>query len=149
MFRSEYFWHDTFGKYWHRLVTCRNGCAERRNVNDCEPMEPIRLHCFQCERSMVVPREYEEAIKCWEAVRALTNDEVEVVQIIYPNPDFTGPAYAIDVMGDWVRGDYHGLWRRFTSDDSILDCLQQAVRAKQAVLRNAEIPPRDFAPDDG
>ena len=47
--RNPYRWHDTFGKRWARVVTCRlRGHLPLRNVND--PGEPPRWHCFRCER---------------------------------------------------------------------------------------------------
>ena len=46
----EYLLHDSFGKYWARLVACRVfGHDEPRNVND--PGEPLRMYCFRCERA--------------------------------------------------------------------------------------------------
>ena len=48
--RSSYFWHDTFGKYWARLWTCRNGCHNPRDVSD--PGEQMRIYCFDCERDV-------------------------------------------------------------------------------------------------
>ena len=51
---SEYFWHDSFGKYWNRLIGCRiHGDKKTRH-------KKIRLlhdnnnkvvwYCFACER---------------------------------------------------------------------------------------------------
>lgn len=47
----EYLLHDSFGKYWARLVACRFfDHIALRNVND--PNEPTRMYCFRCERSV-------------------------------------------------------------------------------------------------
>jgi len=48
IWRNPYLFHDTIGKRWARLVTCRRFCAKVQNVND--PGEPMRMWCFKCER---------------------------------------------------------------------------------------------------
>jgi hypothetical protein len=52
MFSSEYFWHDTLGRYWYRLVGCRIfGHREVRDITDFDDDGP-RLHCFHCEQNI-------------------------------------------------------------------------------------------------
>lgn len=47
--RNPYLTHDSFGKYWNRLVGCR--LAGHRNIqNVADPGEPKQMHCFNCER---------------------------------------------------------------------------------------------------
>ena len=47
----EYIWHDSVGKYWNRLVTCR--LLGHRNVQDvADYNEHKRMHCFKCERDL-------------------------------------------------------------------------------------------------
>ncbi len=38
---SPYFWHDSFGKYWQRLIGCNHTPKQ---------LEEGRWHCFKCER---------------------------------------------------------------------------------------------------
>ena len=47
--RSEYAWHDTFGKRWNRLVRCRMKGHTLVKVSD--PGEVEEHHCFFCEQS--------------------------------------------------------------------------------------------------
>jgi len=48
---SRYFWHDSFGKYWNRLIGCRLlGHRHVRNIAD--PGDPKEMHCFNCERGV-------------------------------------------------------------------------------------------------
>ena len=53
IWRSRYFWHDTFGRYWNRLFKCRGVHRYVRHVSDLG--EPERWHCFDCERDVPEP----------------------------------------------------------------------------------------------
>lgn len=47
-YKSEYFWHDSFGKYWNRLIGCRFGHRNAQWIEgNCD--EEV-LHCFACEK---------------------------------------------------------------------------------------------------
>lgn len=67
-----------------------------------------------------------EMIACWTFVEMLTQEEADSVTILSPNPDFNGhPGYAITVSASWTN--YEDV--RFEGD-SLLDCLDQANRAR-------------------
>lgn len=70
-----------------------------------------------------------EMITCWTLVELLTQDEASSVTINNPNPDFGGPAYVIDVSGEWT--DYKDV--RFEGD-TLLACLDEANRARGHAL---------------
>jgi hypothetical protein len=53
LYRSSYFWHDSFGQYWHRWVVCE-WRGHPKVVNVADPGEPARLHCFKCEQDVRV-----------------------------------------------------------------------------------------------
>ncbi len=67
--RSPYFWHDSFGKYWNRLVTCRvRGHRDVHDVADhsCDCAgEPPRMWCFKCERD-VTGQFWDDALRMLE-----------------------------------------------------------------------------------
>ena len=47
---NEYIWHDSFGKYFNRLIGCLLfGHRKVQNVSDYLPKEK-EMHCFNCER---------------------------------------------------------------------------------------------------
>lgn len=53
IWRSEYFWHDTFGIRWNRLVGCRLlGHATPHNINDYMPDAPPQWWCFDCHQTL-------------------------------------------------------------------------------------------------
>lgn len=47
--KSKHVWHDSFGKYFWRLLRCRH--PKPQQIND--PSEPVEWHCFRCERRIV------------------------------------------------------------------------------------------------
>jgi hypothetical protein len=67
----------------------------------------------------------QEMLSCWVLVQLLTQDEASSVTINNPNPDFGGPAYAIDVSGEWTTYED----RRFEGDN-MLECLDAANRER-------------------
>jgi len=51
--RNKYVWHDSFGKYWNRLLGCRLwGHRDVHNIED--PRYPAKWHCFNCERQVAL-----------------------------------------------------------------------------------------------
>lgn len=55
--RSPYFWHDSFGMYWNRLIGCKlHGHKNIRNIGDCGK---VKYHCFGCERGQPSPDDQE------------------------------------------------------------------------------------------
>lgn len=68
-----------------------------------------------------------EMVTCWTLIELLTQDEVSGVTILNPNPDFGAPGYAVEVSGEWTGYED----RRFEGD-SILQCLDEANRARVA-----------------
>jgi len=52
--RKDYFWHDSFGKYWNRYVKCK--FFKHKNIkNISENNDYVDLHCFDCEGKVVLP----------------------------------------------------------------------------------------------
>lgn len=49
---SRYVWHDSFGKYWNRIIGCRI-FGHRHVQNISGRGEAKQLHCFDCERHLV------------------------------------------------------------------------------------------------
>jgi len=50
-FKGNYFWHDSFGKYWNRIIGCR--ILGHRNIqNIADPGKPKQMYCFKCEREV-------------------------------------------------------------------------------------------------
>ena len=49
--KSKYVWHDSFGKYFNRLIGCRL-FGHRKVKNASNPGEWKQLHCFNCERDL-------------------------------------------------------------------------------------------------
>ena len=48
-FTSPYFWHDSFGKFWFRLIVCR--FFGHNNIQDTG-VGRSELHCFNCEKTL-------------------------------------------------------------------------------------------------
>ena len=50
MWRNDYFWHDSFGKYWNRSIGCRlNGHKNVHRLEEgCINPNP-HWYCFACE----------------------------------------------------------------------------------------------------
>lgn len=51
-YKSEYFWHDSFGKYWNRLIGCRLGHKKPQWIEGNSGYDDEVLHCFACERNI-------------------------------------------------------------------------------------------------
>lgn len=51
IWKSEYFWHDSFGRYWNRIIGCRL-FGHRSVINVSDSNEEKRIHCFYCERDI-------------------------------------------------------------------------------------------------
>jgi len=47
--RNPYVWHDSFGKYLHRLY-----CNHPHTRNVADPGQPFDEYCFTCERHVTV-----------------------------------------------------------------------------------------------
>jgi len=47
---NSYFWHDSFGKYWHRWVTCP--LLGHGNVQIIMQGDVFIDYCFDCERTI-------------------------------------------------------------------------------------------------
>lgn len=49
---SGYIWHDSFGKYFNRLIGCLLfGHRKVKNISNYLPKEK-EMHCFNCERGL-------------------------------------------------------------------------------------------------
>ena len=60
--QSRHVWHDSFGRYWNRLIGCRiRGHKNIRYLSDggCSNDRPI-YYCFACERQVEI---YEEELQ--------------------------------------------------------------------------------------
>ena len=51
VFKSQYFWHDSFGKYWSGLIGCR--LLGHRNVQNISDTHEKEMYCFNCERRIL------------------------------------------------------------------------------------------------
>lgn len=68
----------------------------------------------------------ETLIRIARAIIELTQDELDVVTIVYDNPDFDGSNNIIDCNGEWT--DCIDI--RF-SGNSLIECLEKAVKEKK------------------
>jgi hypothetical protein len=51
--RGEYFWHDSFGKYWNRFLGCRLRGHKLRQWIDVDNGKK-QLYCFACGKYLSV-----------------------------------------------------------------------------------------------
>lgn len=50
--RNPYMWHDTFGKYWNRIIRCPIFGHEITHLKEsCLHDYPVK-YCFKCEREI-------------------------------------------------------------------------------------------------
>lgn len=52
--KGEYVWHDSFGRYWNQVFTCRLFGHQALALLDPETVDE-RVHCFKCERRVPGP----------------------------------------------------------------------------------------------
>lgn len=55
IWKSDYFWHDSFGKYWNRMIGCRlHGHRHKVWFKEGEGCGRDEAHwyCFDCERTI-------------------------------------------------------------------------------------------------
>jgi hypothetical protein len=56
LFKNSYFWHDSFGVYWNRVIGCK--LHGHKNVqNAADPGEVDKMYCFACQRKVESMRE--------------------------------------------------------------------------------------------
>ncbi|HUS48768.1 MAG TPA: hypothetical protein VMZ91_01265 [Candidatus Paceibacterota bacterium] len=61
-YTSKYFWHDSFGKFWNRLVKCR--LFGHKNIQDIMTNSGLDKYCFDCETYLNMSKK--EKKKCVE-----------------------------------------------------------------------------------
>jgi hypothetical protein len=49
--KNSYLWHDSFGKYFNRVIGCKLW-GHRHVANIADPDESKKLHCFNCDRGV-------------------------------------------------------------------------------------------------
>jgi hypothetical protein len=55
-YKSPYFWHDSFGIYWNRLIGCKlAGHKKVKYLSDggCSNDSPMH-YCFACEKQVYI-----------------------------------------------------------------------------------------------
>jgi len=52
IFKNSYFWHDSFGIYWNRIIGCKTIRGHKNIKNVADPGEEKEMYCFACQRKV-------------------------------------------------------------------------------------------------